>query len=126
MSRIDPTAIHDWHAHVYFEPGSRAAARAFQRDVHGRFGDAVRFGNFNEGLVGPHPTWSYEISFENEDFARIVPWLVLNHGALDIFLHPNTDDGLRDHRDSATWIGRSHSLNLQGFAPLLSNKESYP
>jgi hypothetical protein len=58
--------------------------------------------------------------------SRIVPWLVLDHGALDIFLHPNTDDGLRDHRDSATWIGRSHSLNLQGFAPLLFNKESYP
>ena len=126
MSHIDPAAIDHWHAHVYFEPASRDAARAFQRDVLGRFGDAVSFGNFNERLVGPHPAWSYEISFENGDFARIVPWLVLNHGALDILLHPNTDDGLRDHRDAATWIGRSHPLNLQGFAPPLSDKESTP
>lgn len=117
MSHLDPTVIDNWHAHVYFNDVSRDAARAIQREVRARFGEAVRFGNFNERLVGPHPTWSYEISFETGDFARIVPWLVLNHGALDIFLHPNTDDGLRDHRDSATWIGRSHLLNLQGLEP---------
>ena len=32
--------------------------------------------------------------------------LVLNHGALDVFIHPNTGDDLRDHRDSALWLGR--------------------
>jgi len=29
-----------------------------------------------------------------------------------VFVHPNTDDALRDHRDSALWLGRSHTLNL--------------
>ncbi|WP_423221456.1 DOPA 4,5-dioxygenase family protein [Burkholderia contaminans] len=45
-----------------------------------------------------------------------MPWLVLNHGALDIFLHPNTNDELRDHRDCAVWIGKSYQLNLDALA----------
>lgn len=107
--------IINWHAHVYFEPASRDIAWAFRQVVGAHFGNKVSFGRFNEGLVGPHPVWSYEISFEREDFAAIVEWLILNHGTLDILLHPNTDDPLRDHRDWASWIGRSYTLNLAGF-----------
>jgi aromatic ring-cleaving dioxygenase len=40
-------------------------------------------------------------------------WLTLNHGALDVFLHPNTGDAMRDHRDAAVWIGHSHPLVLE-------------
>ena len=39
-------------------------------------------------------------------------WLALNHGSLDVFVHPSTDDELRDHRDAAIWIGHSHTLDL--------------
>jgi aromatic ring-cleaving dioxygenase len=117
VTYLDPVLIENWHAHVYFEPSSRDAAWAFRQEVGARFGEAVQFGNFNERLVGPHPVWSYEISFSVQDYARVTSWLILNHGGLDIFLHPNTEDGLRDHRDSAVWIGRSHVLNLEGFAP---------
>jgi len=120
MNPLDPGVIQDWHAHVYFDATSRDAARAFRADVGAAFGAAVRFGRFNERPVGPHPIGSYEISFGTADFARIVPWLILNHGALDLLLHPNTDDGLRDHRDAAAWIGRSHRLNLQGFEASLA------
>ncbi|MBR7901786.1 DOPA 4,5-dioxygenase family protein, partial [Burkholderia multivorans] len=34
----------------------------------------------------------------------------------DIFLHPNTHDELRDHRDCAVWIGKSYALNLDALA----------
>ena len=44
---------------------------------------------------------------------EVVAWLALNHGALDVFVHPNTDDELRDHRDSAIWIGKSYALDLR-------------
>ena len=46
-------------------------------------------------------------------FAEVVGWLALNHGALDVFVHPNTGDQLRDHRDSAMWLGRSYTLDLK-------------
>lgn len=118
MTYLDTGVIENWHAHVYFDEAKRNAAQAFRLDVGERFGNTVRFGRFNEELVGPHPVWSYEISFGIEDFSAVVSWLVLNHGSLDIFLHPNTDDGLRDHRDSAVWIGQSHVLDLRGLGAL--------
>ena len=62
--------------------------------------------------VGPHPRWSYQIAFEPMEFSDVVGWLALNHGALDVFVHPNTDNELRDHRDCAIWLGRSYQLDL--------------
>jgi DOPA 4,5-dioxygenase len=32
-----------------------------------------------------------------------------------VLVHPNTSYELRDHRDSALWIGHSHALNLHAF-----------
>ena len=112
---IDPTApqIHDWHAHVYFDAASRDAAWTLREAIAARFGARVPLGRFHERPVGPHPMWSYQLSLAPTDFADVVSWLALNHGALDVFIHPNTGDQLRDHRDSATWIGRSHTLDLR-------------
>ena len=62
--------------------------------------------------VGPHPAWSYQLAIAAADFAHVTGWLALNRGGLDVFLHPNTGDALRDHRDSALWLGRSYALNL--------------
>ena len=56
--------------------------------------------------------WSYQMAFAHEQFGELIGWLTLNHGTLDIFVHPNTGDALRDHRDAAVWIGRSHELLL--------------
>ncbi|MBJ9967808.1 DOPA 4,5-dioxygenase family protein [Burkholderia seminalis] len=112
MTAPDTPAIDSWHAHVYFDAASRDAAWALRQVIDERFGAVIELGRFHERLVGPHPAWSYQIAFDAARFDEIVPWLVLNHGALDIFLHPNTGDDLRDHRDCAVWIGKSHGLNL--------------
>ncbi|WP_338640640.1 DOPA 4,5-dioxygenase family protein [Burkholderia pyrrocinia] len=116
MAAPDTTAIDSWHAHVYFDAASRDAAWAFRQVVDERFGAVIELGRFHERPVGPHPAWSYQIAFDAARFDDIVPWLVLNHGALDIFLHPNTGDDLRDHRDCAVWIGKSYVLNLDALA----------
>ena len=81
--------------------------------VHGAFAGRVQIGRFHEKPVGPHPMWSFQIAFDASEFADVVGWLALNHGALDVFVHPNTDDELRDHRDCAIWLGSSHTLNLE-------------
>ncbi|AAU45675.1 DOPA 4,5-dioxygenase family protein [Burkholderia pseudomallei] len=117
MTSSDIATITGWHAHVYFDASSRDAAWAFRETIERRFGASVQLGRFHERLVGPHPTWSYQIAFEPTQFADVVPWLVLHHGALDVFLHPNTGDELRDHRDAAAWIGRSYTLNLDALTP---------
>ena len=113
MAYLDVSLIRSWHAHVYFAAASRDAAWAFREAVTAHFGEAIEMGRFHERPVGPHPRWSYQIAFAPSPFAEVVGWLALNHGKLDVFLHPNTDDELRDHRDCAVWIGKAYELDLR-------------
>ncbi len=112
MPTLDPSTISSWHAHVYFGATSRDAARALRAIIETALAGRIEMGRFHEKPVGPHPMWSYQLAFAAGHFAHVVGWLALNHGALDVFVHPNTGDALRDHRDSALWLGRSHTLNL--------------
>lgn len=113
MEAREPTTISSWHAHVYFDAGSRDAAWSFRELVAQRFGDTVQIGRFHERPVGPHPMWSFQIGIGPDQFAQLIGWLALNHGSLDVFAHPNTGDELRDHRDCAMWLGRSYQLDLR-------------
>jgi aromatic ring-cleaving dioxygenase len=110
---IDVSRISSWHAHVYFDAVSRDGALKFREIVTAQFGNTVEIGRFHERPVGPHPQWSFQIAFAPAQFSSVVGWLALNHGALDVFVHPNTGDELRDHRDSAIWLGRSYQLDLR-------------
>jgi len=112
MADRDIAQIQSWHAHVYFDAESRDTAWAFRDAVVQRFGPKVEMGRFHERPVGPHPKWSHQIAFAPAALAEVLGWLSLNHGRLDVFLHPNTGDQLADHRDCAVWIGRAHALNL--------------
>ncbi len=76
----------------------------------------MALGRFHEKPVGPHPLWSYQLAFAADQFSPVVGWLALNHGALDVLVHPNTGDDLRDHRDRALWLGKSHTLALSALA----------
>ncbi|ACR32465.1 DOPA 4,5-dioxygenase family protein [Burkholderia glumae] len=112
MPFLDPAGITSWHAHVYFDAACRDAAWALREAIEAHLGPLVLIGRFHERPVGPHPRWSYQLEFDHRQLAAVAGWLALNHGALDVFVHPNTGDALRDHRDSALWIGQSHALNL--------------
>lgn len=116
MTLRDTAAIANWHAHVYFDATSRDAAWTLREQIGAHWGAKLPLGRFHERPVGPHPMWSYQLAFTQEQFAEVVGWLTLNHGGLDIFLHPNTGDALRDHRDAALWIGRSHELVLSALS----------
>jgi len=112
MNIRDPSVIGSWHAHVYFDASSRDAALALRTTIETALAGRIELGRFHEKPVGPHPMWSYQLAFPAGSFAHVVGWLALNHGALDVLVHPNTGDELRDHRDSALWLGHSHVLNL--------------
>ena len=112
MRPLQPSIINSWHAHVYFDASSREAAWALRETIAVELSGQMELGRFHEKPVGPHPMGSYQLAFPATGFSHIVGWLALNHGALDVFVHPNTDDPLRDHRDCALWLGRSQTLNL--------------
>jgi aromatic ring-cleaving dioxygenase len=112
MPVLDPSIIASWHAHVYFDASSRDAAQALRETIQTELAGRMDLGRFHERPVGPHPMWSYQLALSPADFPHVVGWLALNRGALDVFVHPNTGDELRDHRDGALWLGQSHVLNL--------------
>jgi DOPA 4,5-dioxygenase len=116
MALLQVAAIESWHAHVYFDATSRDAAWALRELIASELAGRFEMGRFHERPVGPHPMWSYQLAFAPEQFAAMVGWLTLNHGALDVFVHPNTGDELRDHRDCALWLGHAHVLNLAALA----------
>lgn len=115
MNLLDPRLIRDWHAHVYFDTDRRDAAWALRETIGTALAGHVVVGRFHEKPVGPHPMWSFQLAIGNPSFPYVLGWLALNHGAMDVFVHPETGDGLRDHRDRALWLGRSHTLNLALF-----------
>jgi DOPA 4,5-dioxygenase len=113
MTTLPPTLIESWHAHVYFDGTSRDQAWALRETIEAELAGHIQMGRFHERPLGPHPMCSYQLAFASAAFAHVVSWLALNHATLDVFVHPNTGDELRDHRDCALWLGKSHVLNLE-------------
>ena len=110
---MDTAKIKDWHAHVYFDAITTEPAQALREKIEKAF--AIEMGRFHERPVGPHPRFSYQVAFKNEQLAPLLSWLALNRGDLTIFVHPNTGQDLEDHRDRAIWLGQQVPLVLDIF-----------
>jgi len=113
MPFLDHDVIHGYHAHVYYDAHSMEAARALCEEAGKRFD--VTVGRMHEKPVGPHPCWSCQLAFDTGQFNGVIPWLALNRGDLVVFVHPETGDALRDHRDRALWMGQVMPLKLSIF-----------
>ncbi|HLI13274.1 MAG TPA: DOPA 4,5-dioxygenase family protein [Alphaproteobacteria bacterium] len=107
----DPERITGYHAHVYYDDAkSRAAAADLRAAIAARF--EVRLGRWRDDPVGPHPKPMYQVAFGADAFARIVPWLALNHRGLSVLIHPETGDDPIDHSEYALWLGEKLSLDI--------------
>lgn len=110
MSISDPASITGYHAHVYYDPQSRGTAEALRQAVGERF--TAVLGRWHDEAVGPHPISMYQIAFPTEEFARIVPFLMLNRAGLRILVHPETTNPYRDHAVHALWLGERVPLKF--------------
>ncbi len=110
-----PQNVHDrYHAHVYFDAGTVAQARALCEQAAAKFG--VVMGRVHEKLVGPHPHWSCQLAFDSKQFDGLIPWLDANRNGLDILVHGSTGHSLEDHTTYAYWLGKPSELNLSHFS----------
>ena len=104
-------AVHGYHAHVYYDPGSRPAAERLRDAVGATF--PVQVGALRDDPVGPHPVSQFAVILKPEQFESVVPWLMLNRLGLDILVHPLTDDMVDDHSVYALWLGAPVALRLE-------------
>ncbi len=111
--KTDSVKITGFHAHVYYNNSSRDAAARVREGLGSRFN--VRLGSWHDNPVGPHPQSMYQIVFSPELFGKVVPWLMLNRGGLDVLVHPETGDNEIDHLDHALWLGKKLKLNIGSF-----------
>lgn len=101
--------ITSYHAHVYYTPDTRPAAEAVREALEDGFD--VALGRWREQPVGPHPRAMFQIAFVCGVFPSIVPWLMLNRGALSVLVHPNTGRPRDDHLHHALWLGERLPLD---------------
>jgi len=107
----DIDRIKGYHAHVYYDPATRAIAERLRAAVAAGF--QTQLGRWHDRPIGPHPQSMYQIAFATAEFPRLVPWLMLNREGLSILVHPETGDDYQDHAHSALWLGRPLVLDLE-------------
>lgn len=101
--------ISGFHAHVYYDPETRAAA-ARVREGLAQF--KVRLGSWHDEPVGPHPKSMYQVLFAPEQFGEVVPWLMLHREGLDVLVHPEAGDSREDHLHRCLWLGEKLKLRI--------------
>ena len=110
---LDPRRISEYHAHVYFDAGSRERAERLRARLADHFGDRIRLGRWKDGPVGPHPKPMYQVAFEPGLFGEVVPFLMLNREQLDILVHPESGLGhAGDHAVRRLWLGQPLPLDI--------------
>jgi DOPA 4,5-dioxygenase len=108
------STIKEYHAHVYYDATTRAQAETLVQDAGSTFG--VKVGRMHDNPVGPHPRGSCQLTVGIEQFAEVIPWLVLNRRGLTVFTHAQTGNALKDHTDHVVWLGPSETLKLSALS----------
>src|SRR5229473_1171632 len=100
-----------FHAHIYYDAAkTRGVAERVCAQVGEKF--PVEIEGFRDEPRGPHPISNVLVVFKPDQFAHVVPWLMLNRDGLDVLVHPLTLDAVEDHSSYAIWLGNPIELKL--------------
>jgi|SRR5437868_6882690 aromatic ring-cleaving dioxygenase len=112
--------MNPWHAHIYYDAPTRAAAERLHRQLaqmleQGTCAGLVLVGHMVDQGVGPHPKPQFEIQFHEHAVPRITG--ILAATGLTSLIHPLTDDDLADHTTLARWLGEPIPLDVTVLDP---------
>ena len=112
--------LQPYHAHIYFEPGERAAANRLRQRLAEAKPIILFVGELRDEPVGPHPKAQFEAHFREDAVAQVVA--LIEESRLTALVHPLTDDDLADHTSLGHWIGAPLPLDLSVLDPPGMNK----
>lgn len=105
--------IKGFHAHVYYDEQTFSQAAALCQAAHQRFD--IPMGHLHRKPVGPHPSWSCQLTVPLRQFQALIPWLMEARNGLTVFVHGISGDDLKDHTELVLWLGESEPLDLSVF-----------
>src|SRR5215470_5210231 len=109
MTENTAKSVHNlgYHAHIYYDP---TRTRAVAEGVCAALGVQcqVEIEAFRDTPRGPHPRANVLVIFTPDQFAQVVPYLMVHRAGLDVLVHPLTEDAVEDHTDFA------HSIEFSG------------
>ena len=103
--------IRGFHAHVYFDAVTRRTAERVRDELAQHLG--VKVGALHERPVGPHAKAMFQVTITPEQFATVVPWLMVHRSGLSVLVHPVSDDPVRDHDTRPLWMGESLPIDVE-------------
>ncbi len=107
----DDQSITGYHAHIYYDAGTKPAAERLRAKLERAFDEPV-YGRWHDRPVGPHPRWSYQVAFAPKQHDAIVAFIDTHREGLTVLLHEQTGDAIRDHTAGASFLGDAVELNL--------------
>jgi aromatic ring-cleaving dioxygenase len=113
MTKKPVKSVHNlgYHAHIYYDP---TRTRAVAEGVCAALGEhcQVEIEAFRDTPGGPHPMANVLVIFTPDQFAQVVPYLMVHRDGLDVLVHPLTENAVEDHTDFAMWLGQPVELNI--------------
>lgn len=107
-----------YHAHVYWQNESQHSEALQLRQKLVNLGCEV--GTMHDRPIGPHPLPSYQVNYSSNNADAVE--FVLASTSLDILLHEDTGDDMRDHTTGARWLGNELKLDLVWLTNYMKNK----
>ena len=111
-----------FHAHVYFDPATHAAASALRDLLTHTFPTTVKVYRMIDHPIGPHPQAMFEADFHRPQFEDVVAFLRANRGTLNILVHQNTTDEVWNHSDGALWLGNVQPIDFNNLRAFMAGK----
>lgn len=97
-----------YHAHVYWQNEAERQKSLELRPALTALGAAL--GRIMDQPIGPHPRPSYQVNYSTDQQTQVEA--VLAGSGLDVLLHEDTGDDMRDHTEGARWLGQELRLDL--------------
>lgn len=68
----------------------------------------------------------FQVTLRPDQFATVVPWLMVNRSGLSVFVHPTTDDAVADHDTSPLWMGEPLPIDVEVVRRHTTNTSKLP